>query len=201
VIVKALYERPGLQLEISGSVDTNTDLSGLRAVLLEKQLRVQKWQALRKADREAVTPDQITLTAEERPALVKNLYDDYLAKGLIVTSSNSPAIPVTQSPVFKKTTERGATQLINRKATPTQATPATDANSSTNTATDPFEAALLNGVSVAPDDFQLLAAQRAKAVREYILQSGKVEGERVFLTENKTAGLKTDGSRVYLQLQ
>ncbi len=203
VIVKALYERPGLQLEISGSVDTNADLSGLRALMLEKQLRAQKWQALRKADHDATTADQITITPEERPALVKNLYDDYFAKGLIITSSNTPAaaIPTGQSAVFKKTTERGATQLMARESAPAAASPVAATASSASTATDPFEAALLNSVSVADDDFQSLAAQRAKAVREYILQGGKVEGERVFLTENKTAGLKTDGPRVYLQLQ
>ena len=203
VIVKALYERPGLQLEISGSVDTNADLSGLRAMMLEKQLRAQKWQALRKADREAATPEQITITPEERPALVKNLYDDYFAKGLIVTSSNTPAppIPTSQSGVFKKTTERGAAQLISHETTPAATPQAAATASSTSAAADPYEAALLNSLSVAPDDFQSLAERRAKAVREYILQSGKVEGERVFLTESKTAGLKTDGARVYLQLQ
>jgi hypothetical protein len=33
------------------------------------------------------------------------------------------------------------------------------------------------------------------------MQSGKVEGERLFLTEAKTGSLKTEGPRVYLQLQ
>src|SRR6185437_5439235 len=105
VLVKALYDRPGLQVEISGSVDTNADVAGLRALHLEKQLRAQKWQALRKADREATTPDQIIVTPEERPELVKTLYTDALAKGLIVVSSNTPAISpaVTQPVVFKKT--------------------------------------------------------------------------------------------------
>jgi hypothetical protein len=74
------------------------------------------------------------------------------------------------------------------------------ANSSTNV-TDAFELALLNSISVADQDFQGLASGRAKAVREYIMQSGKVEGERLFLTEAKTGSLKTEGPRVYLQLQ
>ena len=202
VLVKALYERPGLQLEISGSVDTNADAGGLRAVVLEKELRAQKWQALRKADREAVTPDQVVVTAEERPDLIKKLYADAFAKGLISTTSNSApnAATASQPAVFKKTVERGASQLMSRSPTPAAATSQTTAPAAT-TVTDPMELALLNNIQVGSDDFQSLASDRAKAVREYILQSGKVETGRLFLTENKTAGLKTDGSRVYLQLQ
>ncbi|HWD91968.1 MAG TPA: DUF748 domain-containing protein [Verrucomicrobiae bacterium] len=201
VLVKALYERPGLQLEISGSVDTNADTGGLRAVMLEKELRAQKWQALRKTDREAVTPDQVVVTAEERPELIKKLYADALAKGLILTSSNGApnGLPISQPTAPKRTVERGASQLMTRETAPA-ARPQAVAPA-TSTATDPMELALLNSIQVGSDDFQTLASQRAKAVREYILQSGKVEAGRLFLTENKAAGLKTDGSRVYLQLQ
>ena len=42
---------------------------------------------------------------------------------------------------------------------------------------------------------------RAKAVRDYILQTGKVEAERIFLTENQSGDLKTSGSKVLLQLK
>jgi hypothetical protein len=202
VLVKAMYERPGLQLEISGSVDTNADIAGLRLIQLEKQLCVQKWQDLRKADREASTPDQIIVTPEERPGLVQKLYADYLSKGLILTSSNTPAIkgsagrPMDSKP---SVTERGATQLMSKKSSAAASQPVTGPASTT--ATDATELALLNSISVADDDFQALSSQRAKAVREYILQSGKVEPERLFLTENKTGSLKTQGPRVYLQLQ
>jgi hypothetical protein len=201
VLVKALYDRPGLQVEISGSVDTNADVAGLRALHLEKQLRAQKWQALRKADREATTPDQIIVTPEERPELVKTLYADALAKGLIVVSSNTPAISpaVTQPVVFKKTGERGAAQLMAKETAPAAASAPVAPVSAA--ATDSFETALLNSIPVSDDDFQALALQRAKTVREYLLQSGKVEPERLFLTENKTGSLKTTGARVYLQLQ
>lgn len=204
VLVKALYERPGLQLEISGSVDTNADIGGLRALQLEKQLRAQKWQALRKADREASTPDKIVVAPEERPDLIKALYADAFAKGLIVTSSNSTTpLPVpTSQQAFKKTAERGATQLMARTTpTPAAVTTSVAGEGTSSIAADPMEQALLNSISVSDDDFQSLAAQRAKAVREYILQSGKVEPERLFLTENKSEGLKTQGPRVYLQLQ
>jgi hypothetical protein len=65
---------------------------------------------------------------------------------------------------------------------------------------DPFELALRNSTAVTDNDFQELAASRAKSVRAYLLQSGKVEADRLFLTD-AAAGVKTNGSRVYLQLQ
>lgn len=205
VIVKALYERPGLQLEISGSVDTNADLDGLRAVYLEKELRAQKWQTLRKADRAATTPDQIAITPEERPALIKALYADMLAKGLIVpsnTNGTGKAATVPRPSLYKNAdAQHGATELLRKQAVAVPVAQSTAATGQQATATDPFELALLNSISVPDDDFQALASNRAKAAREYILQGGKVEGERVFLTESKTTSLKTEGSRVYLDLQ
>jgi len=201
VLVKALYERPGLQMEITGSVDTNADITALRARFLDKQLRAQKWQALRKSDREAITPEQVTIAPEERADLVQKLYADYLTKGLIVTNAGTPVPPSpVQQPAFRKTVERGATQLMARDTTPAATSQSSSATSSA-TATDPYELALLNSVSIADQEFQGLAAERAKAVREYIFQSGKVEGERLFLTEAKPGSLKTEGPRVYLQLQ
>ncbi len=78
---------------------------------------------------------------------------------------------------------------------------AQSAAGASSTVTDPYELALLNSISVTDQDFQGLATDRAKAVREYILQSGKVEAERLFLTEAKAGSMKTEGPRVYLQLQ
>jgi hypothetical protein len=205
IIIKSLYERPGLQLEISGSVDTNADLNGLRAVYLEKQLRAQKWQALRKADRAATSPDQIVIAPEERPGLIKALYADMLAKGLIVTSNTNgagkSAVPVPS--LYKNAeTQHGATELIRKGTSPAPiAQSIASAGQSQSTVTDPFELALLSSIAVPDDDFQALAVARAKAAREYILQGGKVEPERVFLTESKSTGLRTEGPRVYLDLQ
>ncbi len=211
VIVKSLYERPALQLEITGSVDTNADIDGLRERYLEKELRAQKWQALRKADRTTTTPDQITVTPEERPDLIKTLYTDMLAKGLIVNSSNAPAagksiavVPPSGLKVAPAEIQRGATALLRKANTPAPvavSAPVAPGQPAAATSTDPLEQALLQSVSVSPDDFQTLASDRAKAAREYILQGGKVEGARIFLTEAKSTGLKTDGPRVYLDLQ
>ena len=64
-----------------------------------------------------------------------------------------------------------------------------------------MEAVLLTTFAVSESDLETLAASRAKAVRAYMLQTGKVEASRLFLKEDQAAGLRSDGSRVYLQFR
>jgi hypothetical protein len=66
---------------------------------------------------------------------------------------------------------------------------------------DPMEQALLATMPVTDSDLQTLASDRAKAVRTCIILTGKVEPERLFLTESQSGGVKTDGARAYLQLR
>jgi len=66
---------------------------------------------------------------------------------------------------------------------------------------DPMEALLLASIPVTDNDLEALASDRAKAVRAYILQPGKVEAARRFLAENQSGGVKANGNRVYLQFR
>jgi methionine salvage enolase-phosphatase E1 len=60
---------------------------------------------------------------------------------------------------------------------------------------------LLATIPVTDNNLETHAADCAKAVRAYILQTGKVEAARLFFTENQTGGVRSDGSRVYLQFR
>jgi hypothetical protein len=219
-LVKGLYERPGLQLEISGSIDPNADRDGVRLMALEKQLRMAKWQSLRKSERTTTTPEQIALAPDERTKFLQKLYDEASTKEPVQPpTSNAPATKQTAAPavpIAKKQTRlpestRGATMLMQHKAGPPTALPATVATApSTNGATTvspstevvgEIEQALLNSIAVSDSDFETLASDRAKAVRVYILQTGKVEAERIFITESQPGGVKTNGSKVFLQLR
>jgi methionine salvage enolase-phosphatase E1 len=64
-----------------------------------------------------------------------------------------------------------------------------------------MRALLLAAIPVTDNNLETLAADRAKAVRTYIISTGKVEAARLFLTENQSGGVKTNGSRVYLQFR
>ena len=65
---------------------------------------------------------------------------------------------------------------------------------------DANEALLLATYPVSQDDLATLAAARAKAVQDYLLQSGQTEASRLFLKAGE-GGLRAEGSRAYLQFQ
>jgi hypothetical protein len=208
-LVKVLYARPGLNLEISGSVDPVNDRDGLQRVFLDKQLRTAKWLSLRKSLQAATTPDQIMLTPEERAALVKKLYGEAWANGQItptMLAANTnllAAVAQIQSQTLQR--KKDATILMNGMQ------PSGQPSSSTITAVpaqtklappaDPKEVLLLASIPVTDNDFAALATDRARVVRAYLLATGKVEAARLFLAENRTGGVRSDGSRVYLQFR
>jgi hypothetical protein len=207
-LVKGLYERPGLELEITGSVDPEADRDGLRQAGLEKQIRARIWQSLRKSERAATPPDQITLTPEQHAAWVKKLYGEAVGKGVInsafIAANTNLAAIAAQIPSRSGETEKNATWLMERSS-PATAKPAGTAGVSnrekTGAPVDPKEILLLASIPVTADDLETLASDRAKAVRAYILQTGKVEAARLFLTPSQSGGVKTNGNRVDLQFR
>ena len=206
-LVKGLYARPALQLEISGSVDSASDRDGLQRIALDKQLRIRQWQSLGKSERAATTPDQIVLTPDDRAALVKKLFSEAEASGkitsaLIAENTNLTAA-VAQIIARKLTPKKGGELLMKTSQTTSKSsgTAAVSGHSKLPPAADPLETLLSATIPISSDDLAVLATVRAKAVRAYILQSGQVEDTRLFLTENQPGGVRLDGSRVYLQFQ
>ena len=61
-----------------------------------------------------------------------------------------------------------------------------------------WERELLEAVEIAPDALSTLAAERARNVRTYLLQTGKVESQRI--TES-ARGVSSKGSHVTVRLQ
>jgi hypothetical protein len=206
-LVKGLYARPALQLEIAGSIDPEADRDGLRRTSLDKQIRTRQWQSLRKAERAATTPDQITLTSEERAAWVKKLYSEALGSGVInpaFIAANTNLIAIAaQIPSRSVENEKNATRLMQRSSAtaPKSSKAAATTHQTKPASADPKEILLLATIPVTDGDFEALASDRAKAIRAYILQTGKVEAARLFLAENQTGGVRSDGSRVYLQFR
>jgi hypothetical protein len=221
-LVKAFYERPSLQVDIEGSVNPETDLEGLRRVALDNQLRTRKWMSMRKSDRATIAADQVKLEPDERLSLLRRAYSEALAKGEISLKNPSPTpnaastnvTGTTQSSTVQgvisgvatpsSAPEKGATALVNRdtQLLLQRAAGSGGAGSQAKRSVeDVMEELLMGAIPVSDSDFQALAAARAKAVREYILQGGNVEAERVFLVENSSGSVKSEGSRAYLQLK
>lgn len=207
-LVKGLYARPGLNLEISGSVDPATDRDGLQRIALDKEIRTRQWQSLGQSERARTTPDQIVLTARQRTDWVKKLFSKAEADGKItpalIAANTNLAAAVAQLNSRNATVKKGAELLM--KGAPASTSSSTNsaavaAQSKLVPPADPMEALLLATIPISDNDLENLADERAKAVRAYVLQSGKVEDSRLFLTENQTGGVRSDGSHVYLQFQ
>jgi hypothetical protein len=73
---KALIERPGLKLDIVGRVEPAADTDGVRRAKFEAKLRAAKIRQLTRSGGESVDPASVTISAEERPALITAVYSD-----------------------------------------------------------------------------------------------------------------------------
>jgi hypothetical protein len=203
LVAKGLFERPGLQLEIEGSVDAAADRNALRRLKLQKEFRTKKWTALRRAERSRLTPEQIELTPEEYNEYLKQAHAEAFSPeaiaaraarpGAAASPSVPPAAALARSAVPRAAqTEvvKGATALIKDVQRVEPKVPAQD-----------LEGQLFETIEITESDFSLLAIERAKRVKEHLLQSGRVEPERVFMAEKGEDTKAPKGSRVYLHLR
>jgi hypothetical protein len=203
LVAKGLFERPGLQLEIEGSVDLAADRNALRRLKLQKEFRTRKWTALRKTERSRLTPEQIELTPEEYNEYLKQAHVEAFSPEAIAARAARtgvpapPSAPAGASPAggavpraAQTEVVKGATALIRdvQRAEP-------------KLAVQDLEGQLLEMVEITDGDFSLLANERVKRVKDYLLQNGRVEPERVFMAEKGDDTNATKGSRVYLHLR
>lgn len=75
-LAKALSDRPALKVDIIGRVDPGVDTEGARKAKLDAKLRAAKVRQTVRAGGESVDPSKVTITEQERPALIAAVYDD-----------------------------------------------------------------------------------------------------------------------------
>jgi uncharacterized protein involved in outer membrane biogenesis len=75
-LAKAIQDRPGLNVEITGYVDKEKDPEGYRKEILSKKMRTEKFLALVKEKRNTPgqTPETTEISAEEYPVYLKAVY-------------------------------------------------------------------------------------------------------------------------------
>ena len=206
-LVKGLEARPALGLEISGSIEPDGDREGLQRAALDREICTRVWMKLRKAEQATNSMDQIVLTPDERAYWLKKIYAEAEAAGkitpeLIAANTNLAAYAAAVLP-RRMDIEKGATQLMRQKksAVNNQSAAGTAYQTKLVPTPGPVEAVLLAISPVGQNDLETLAANRAKAVQAYILQTGKVQASRLFLKAGAAEGVRSDGSRVYLQFR
>ena len=132
-LAKALLERPGLTLEITGQADPERERLALQRGMLERRLKAVKLADTAQKGQEGSALREVVLTQEERR---NGLLAVAKAHGLVVKAE------------------------------------ATD---------DAIESLVLASVKVQDDDFRQLAERRGRGIRNWLVESGKVPVERVFV--------------------
>jgi hypothetical protein len=73
-LVTALYERPSLQLEVTGFADIEKDRQALITYRFEKQIKAQKFKKMKKKEAAAVSVDLVIIAPEEYEKYLKMAY-------------------------------------------------------------------------------------------------------------------------------
>ncbi len=73
-LVNALYDRPGLKLEITGYVDPAKDSEALRARSMKNLIAAQKIKDLPRTADQEVSPESVEISAAEYPIYLKKAY-------------------------------------------------------------------------------------------------------------------------------
>jgi hypothetical protein len=230
-LVKALFERPAVSLEIAGSFDPEQDREALARLKLEQHLKILRLKELSEAGKPTPSLTVLQLEPAERERLLKQAFTELgtnqalvLEAATAATDTNTaaavsePALAgqVGQSPAAKFPSQtgrmnppasesKGARGLMttvakrpsaDRPASRAQLLAAPDGAPLT---LDQIEARLVPVIQVSGNEQRDLIKQRALAVQAFILQSGKVTADRLFIVTPKSTGASAKGqSRVDL---
>ena len=225
-VAKALGSRPALTLDIVGAYDSVRDLDALRRERLERQLRVAAWEQRRLLDPATPPAEAIEITPGQRLALMTKLYlvNFPLAVGAavprVVTGEGADRVEVPLIVPAPSADDGGRHHLgrlqkygalvAKAKVARVAAVPAKSpvkvsaavgvevggaANAPTLTLAE-MEVRLAGMIEIPEADLQALGEARAKGVRGWLLETGKVPAERMFLSP-----VVATGTRVNLNLK
>ncbi|MBL9192949.1 MAG: DUF748 domain-containing protein [Opitutaceae bacterium] len=190
-LAKALVDRPGLRLELTGHYDARLDREALRQHEFERQIEV----SVRAHRRTTGTAAEDTPVAEtEQVAALARLYaeafPEVVATQAAAAASTPPSVPDSERIGLIPRLVR----FLSGRATPAPApaAPATPTTAPAPTATPAPTAPALSVETMAEqvmakiviDDASLLelAAERAQHVRTRLLEAGAIAPERILLS-------------------
>ncbi|MGO4376655.1 DUF748 domain-containing protein [Pseudoduganella sp. RAF19] len=150
-IAKALTERPGLKLDITGRYDAS-ELDAMKQAALERKLRAAKTKDL--LARGGTLPEGgVTVSKDERAGLLAKAYKD-------------------------ETFNKPRNVLGLQKSLPPEE----------------MEKLILANITIEDDDLLALGNRRAQAAKDWLINTGQVPGERIFIIGAKPASKDDKGS-------
>ena len=213
-MVKALTSRPGLSLGLEGSYDGPADTYALKRQKFADSVRRAIWEAKHAADANIAPPDQLVIPPEENTAMVKKLYDEKFPPGTQFGAPLAKApVAAAPPPAPKKGFMGRVVDVVTLKglrsektkadetAKPPEAKPA-DLAGAAGPSLEEMTGRLAEAVEVNDNDLRALAQSRAQQVRDYFINTGKIDPERLFLAKDKADSTQAGkGPRVFLTLQ
>lgn len=202
-LAKALYERPALSLEISASVDA-ADREMVSRQKLKDKIKSLRLQELTAHGKPVPALNEFQIEPKEYERLLRQTYieafkiDPEQALREATVATNVLAAPSTTTFIPRPSTEiaKGAMQLMQ---TPTPApAPLTPSKASAGSGAAPakpktgdelvldeMEQRLMKTIPATDDDLRKLMQQRCQSVQKFLLDTGKVTAERIFLVAPK----------------
>jgi hypothetical protein len=219
---KALYERPALNLEISGAADDSLDRAALAWLKLERELKTARLAELAGKSDAPGTVEAIRLERREYERLVKAHYKKVFKRDRplpqVVTNAVTGEIISPAAATVRNESRKGAEAQISRAVAKPATKDATnvvatiDPRATTRPATlraldaddivlAQMETELCAQMSVTPDDLLELKQSRAQSVQRALLKTEKVTADRLFILAPLPADAASKGqSRVNLSL-
>lgn len=219
-LIQALEKRPALSLEIEGSIDPHADRDAVARNLVENQVRSQRLQELATVGRAPVAMESFAVEPLEQERLLRVLLTKTCGTNLsaavqafaarAAAATNGPA--TVRQPVrgpgligrvtslFKPKKERAATRQAHLAAKADARL--LEANPElASLSPEDMEALIAAQTEVPVETLRQLMQDRAKAVQSYLLSTGKVTDERLFLLAPKTTDASAGGeARAHLSL-
>jgi uncharacterized protein DUF748 len=153
---KALSDRPGLRLDVTGAADPNVDGRALAEAKLLTQMKKTKFvQRTPSGDQASVSVELLELTQEEEAQFLKQLFLEKFGVSALSKGEGE-----------SKAQESGSEGKSPKVLT-----------------ADEMKSKLLEGIIVDEGQLRVLAQQRAQKIRESLVQEGKVQNNQVFLVE------------------
>jgi len=207
-LAKALDARPALKLAIAGSIDPEGDREGLERKALDREIRTRMWKKLRRSDQAKTSAAQIVLSPADRTHYIQKMLTEAYKAGkitpeLIAANTNLAAYAAQAANRLPSNKRKTSGQLLMLHASTANTSPQAAALPVTKLVPPPDvnEALLLATIPVSNNDLAALAAARAQTVQTYLLQAGKVDAARIFLTASGADNLRQGGSRTYLEFR
>lgn len=193
-LAKALFARPALELEITGSVDTTNDRIALATIKLHQQLKARRIKELTAAGKTTGSVDTFQIEPQDYERLIHITYLEVVGTKPVVTSTPPSSTGPKQN--------FGPRKPSVGEAKPLSRPPPQVTNTFAGITFADTEAKIIETIEVTPDDFRALMQARADGVQTYLLQTGQVGAERMFIVAPKPVDLSYQGqSRVDLSLE